>query len=99
MFGPDIVIEVFSDGGSTSPSCKCKQILVLVQKKKKKITKGSRRVASRALAPVVTFPCSCPSGGVVTWQSVVVWVVGGGTHQGGVVSVVSVVFDSYGWWS
>ena len=75
MFGPDIVIEVFSDGGSTSPSCKCKQILVLVQKKKKKITKGSRRVASRALAPVVTFPCSCPSGGVVTWKSVVVWVV------------------------
>ena len=32
-------------------------------------------------------PCSCPSGGVVTWQSVVVWVVGGGTRRGGVVSV------------
>ena len=32
-------------------------------------------------------PCSCPSGGVVTWHSVEVWVVGGGTHQGGVVLV------------
>ena len=89
LFGPDIVVVIFLDGSSSSPSCNCKQILVLVfLKKKKKCTKGSRCVASRALAPVVTFPCYWPSGGVVTWQSVDVWVVGGGTCRGGVVSVL-----------
>ena len=36
---------------------------------------------------LIPFPCSRPSGGVVTWQSVEVWVIGGGTRRGGVVSV------------
>ena len=89
LFGPDIVVVVFLDGGSSSPSCKCKQLLVLVQKRKreKKCTKGSRCNMSRALAPVISYPCSRPSGGVVTWQSLEVWVIGGGTRRGGVVSV------------
>ena len=56
-FGPDIIVVVFLDGGSSSPSCKYIQLIVLVQKKrKKKCTKGSRRDMSRALAPPSPAP-------------------------------------------
>ena len=56
-FGPDIIVVVFLDGGSSSLSCKYIQLLVLVQKKrKKKCTKGSRRDTSRALAPPSPAP-------------------------------------------
>ena len=80
-FGPDIVVVVFLDGGSSSPSCKCKQILVLVFKKEeKKMYQGLETCCVSSPCPCHHFPCSCPLGGVVTWQSVEVWVVGDGTR-------------------
>ena len=61
-FGPDIIVVVFLDGGSSSPSCKYIQLLVLVQKKERKNVPRARdvsRLEPLPLLPLLLFFMWC----------------------------------------